>query len=195
MIGSKMNFTIERRAIPVGQASRRRKGKPYDPGALFSDPTPERMARAGRAFEVGGDVRTGKVIRIMDSPLDSMLRHRMVDGREYAALDKLRHHWWHANLSGSPRSADLNRAWATDTFGFSHMPKSEKEAHHRSQYRKAMNLFEHVRGIVVTNALFSELPLHLCMPMIGSASAYRCRERAKQELVGAASQLIKYWGI
>ena len=119
----------------------------------------------------------------------------MIDSAEYAALDKLRHHWWHANLSGSPRSADWNRSWATDVFGFSHMPKSENEAHHRSQYRKAMKLFEHVRGIVVTNALFSELPLHLCVPRIGASSDYRNREAAKKELKGAADQLRRHWGL
>lgn len=175
-------------------AVRRRKGKPYIPGAEHSDPTPERMAKAGSDFETGGDERTGKVIRIMDSPLDGMLRRRMVNGIEYEALNKLRLHWWHANLSGSPRSADLNRVWASDMF-FSQMPKSEREAHHRSQYRKAMALFSHVRGIVVTNALFSELPLHLCIPRIGLASAYRCREAAKRELIGAADQLRKHWGL
>jgi hypothetical protein len=175
--------------------ARRRKGKPYNPGAEHSDPTPERVARAGSAFEIGGDNRTGKVIRIMDSPLDSMLRRHWIGGAEYAALDKLRHHWWHANLSGAPRSADINRSWATDMFGFSHMPKSEREAHHRSQFRKAMAKFSHLRGIVVQNALFSELPLHLCVPVIGRASAFRCRERAKVELIGAADQLRTLWGL
>lgn len=179
----------------MGQAARRRKGKPYIPGADHSNPTPERMERAGEAFEIGGDERTGKVIRVMDSPLDGMLRREMVNGVEYAALNKLRHHWWHANLSGSPRSADLNRAWANDVFGFSHMAKSENEAHHRSQYRKAMALFEHVREIVVTNALFSELPLHLCVPRIGEFSPSRNRDRAKKELKGAADQLRRHWGL
>ena len=187
----------------MGAAVRRRKGKPYIPGAEHSDPTPERMAKAGSDFETGGDERTGKVIRIMDSPLDRMARPRfvngqkydpMINGREYEALNKLRIHWWHANLSGSPRSADLNRVWASDMH-FSQMPKSEREAHHRSQYRKAMALFSHVRGIVVTNALFSELPLHLCVPRIGRHSEYRSREAAKRELVGAADQLRKHWGL
>lgn len=175
--------------------ARRRKGKPYDPSVLNSDPTPERMARAGSAFETGGNERGGKVIRIMDSPLDGMLRKEWIGGAEYAALDKLRHHWWHANLSGSPRSADINRSWATDLFGFSHMAKTEVEFHHRTQFRKAMKLFSHLRGIVVTNALFSELPLHLCVPTIGRSSAFRCRERAKMELRGAADQLRRFWGL
>jgi hypothetical protein len=153
------------------------------------------MAKAGSAFEIGGSGRAGKVIRIMDSPLDGMLRREWIGGADYAALDKLRHHWWHANLSGSPRSADLNRAWANSAFGFSHMAKTESEAHHRVQYRKAMALFSHIRGIVVTNALFSELPLHLCIPRIGPASVYRCREAAKRELIGAADQLRKHWGL
>jgi hypothetical protein len=181
----------------MGAAVRRRKGKPYIPGAEHSDPTPERMAKAGSDFETGGDERTGKVIRIMDSPLDGMLRRRMVNGVEYEALNKLRLHWWHANLSGSPRSADLNRVWASDMH-FSQMPKSEREAHHRSQYRKAEQLisgFSHLRWIVVFNAIFSELPLHLCVPRLGSHSKYRTRELAKHEIIGAAGQLRKMWGM
>ena len=176
-------------------AARRRKGKPYKPGADSSNPTHERMERAGEAFEIGGDERTGKIIRVLDSPLDGMLRREMVNGVEYAALNKLRHHWWHANLSGSPRSPDINRSWATDVFGFSHMAKTEQQYHHRRQFRDAMAKFSHLRGIVVQNALFSELPLHLCVPRIGSASAYRCREAAKKELKGAADQLRKMWGL
>lgn len=181
--------------MTTGAVARRRKGKPYKPGADHSNPTPERMARAGEAFEVGGDERTGKIIRVLDSPLDRLLSQDKIDGREYAALDKLRHHWWHSSLSGSPRSADLNRAWANDVFGFSHMPKTEVEAHHRKQYREAMKLFGHIRGIVIQNALFSEQPLHFCCPGFGGTSAYRARERAKVELKAAADQLIKHWGL
>ena len=66
-------------------AARRRKGKPYKSGADSSNPTHERMERAGEAFEIGGDERTGKIIRVLDSPLDGMLRREMVNGVEYAA--------------------------------------------------------------------------------------------------------------
>ena len=48
-------------------------------------PTRERMAKAGTDFEIGGDDRAGKVIRIMDAPLDRMRSREMIGAKEYAA--------------------------------------------------------------------------------------------------------------
>lgn len=162
-------------------------------------PTPERMMKAGQDVEIGGDERTGKIVRIIDAPLDR-LRFKL-SAKEYEALNKFRVHWWHANLSGSLRSPDMDRIFASDPGGMSHMPSTERQAHHRDQYRKARALFEntttenHKMLIVLDNVLCSEMPLHLAGISIGCKSPYRGRERARELLVKASDILARHWGL
>lgn len=164
-------------------------------------PTPERMLKAGDGVEIGGDDRTGKIIRIMDAPLDRMMTKRMLTGKEYEALNKYRIHWWHAKLSGSPRSPDLNRVFASNPGDLAHMASTERQAYHRDQYRKARALFEntttenHKMLIVIDNVLCTEMPLHLAGFSIGAKSPYRARERAKELVVKAADILARHWGM
>lgn len=167
-------------------------------------PTRERMARAGDNFEVGGDARTGKVIRIMDAPLDRMRSRRMIGPKEYEALNKYRIHWWHAGMSGHLRSPELDRIF-TDPLASSGMASSERQAHHRSQFRKARALFDtpdsrasettenHKMLIVLDNVLLSEQSLEIAGYAIGCKSRYRARKRSKELLCKAADILVNHW--
>lgn len=169
-------------------------------------PTRERMARAGDNFEIGGDARTGKVIRIMDAPLDRMRSREMLGAKEYEALNKYRIHWWHAGMSGHLRSPELDRIFA-DPLASSGMASSERQAHHRSQFRKARALFDtpdtitsastenHKMLIVLDNVLLSEQSLEISGYAIGCKSRYRARERSKNLLRKAADILMNHWGL
>jgi hypothetical protein len=167
-------------------------------------PTRERMARADGNFEIGGDDRSGKVIRIMDAPLDRMRSRRMIGPKEYEALNKYRIHWWHAGMSGHLRSPELDRIF-TDPLAASGMASTERQAHHRSQFRKARALFatpdniasesteNHKMLIVLDNVLLSEQSLEIAGYAVGCKSRFRARERSKDLLCKAADILANYW--
>lgn len=165
-----------------------------------SSPTPERLAKAGESFQIGGDERSGKIIRIMDSPLERMMAKRMLDGKEFEALNKFRIHWWHAGLSGSPQSPDLNRVFASDPTSGAGMASTERQAHHRKQYRDARAIFEqttenHKMLIVLDNVLFAEQSLEMAGYAVGCKSRSRAFVRSQELLKKAAQMLIRHWGI
>lgn len=167
-------------------------------------PTRERMAKAGTDFEIGGDDRAGKVIRIMDAPLDRMRSRAMIGAKEYEALNKYRIHWWHAGMSGHLRSPEIDRIFA-DPLSSSGMPSTERQAHHRQQFRKARAKFatadsidaatteNHKMLIVLDNVLLSEQSLEVAGYAVGCKSRYRARERSKELLCKAADILVNHW--
>lgn len=170
-------------------------------------PTRERMAKTGGDYEVGGDDRSGKVIRVMDAPLDRMRSRHMIGGREYEALNKYRIHWWHGGLSGNLRSPEIDRVFAGDPLSVTGMARSERQAYHRDQYRKARAKLatadtissptteNHKMLIVLDNVLCSEQSLEIAGYAIGSKSRYRARERSKELLLKAADILVLHWGL
>jgi hypothetical protein len=103
--------------------------------AQCSDPTPERMAKAGQDFTVGsGEAR---VITMADSPFARALSRGVITPRQYEAGRKYAHHWYHAGLSDALGTFDPNRVFAADVSGFCGMAKTEAQAFHRQRYRAA----------------------------------------------------------
>jgi hypothetical protein len=96
-------------------------------------PTKERIAKAEEHFTRGGDVYT-----FQDGVLERARTRGAISARQFAAIDKFRHHWHHAGLLPSVGSVDLNRVFATDYGAFGGMARSERQVFHRQQYRAAV---------------------------------------------------------
>lgn len=172
----------------------------YRPG-----PTPERIAKSEGFVEIGDDQRGGKIYTFRDCTMDR-LYSRLTKAaktrgeedelrREYIALMKYKHHWHCGGLQASLGSVDLNRVFASDPSAMSGMAKSEKQAHHRGEFRKANALIGHKPEIVVRNVVCEDWTLEMGGYSIGYASPYRARVAAVDILRGAGRELAGMWGI
>lgn len=184
----------------MNATTRKPKGKPIK--VEFRDlgtPTAERILKSGGAFEIGDDKQGTRVYRFQDCPLDRAYNRKALHSSEYTALMKFRHHWYHADLAPHLGSVDLNRVFASDFSSMSGMPKSERQAHHRGQYRLACAELErhpdgHKIRIVVDNVVCSEQPLHIAGFAIGYSSQHKARQAAEKRLRSAGDILSRMWG-
>lgn len=196
-------FKIEYRAIP--ERAQMARGKRQEFKRTDTGPTPERLA-IGKNFYVVGDNKQGtRVYQFVDAPLER-LYSRLTKGanrraeedalrREYIALQRYKHHWHAAGLRASVSSVDLNRIFAVDFGQMSGMAKSERQAHHRQQYRDARDHVGHQPGIVLDNVVCYEHGLELAGYAIGYASPYRARMAATAIIREAGTVLAKMWGV
>lgn len=169
------------------------------PGCDVRGPTLERLGKAAGAFEIGDDQQGTKVYFFKDTPLQRLygrLRSRAgtreADDltREYTALMKYRHHWYHAGLEGPLPSVDLNRVFASDPSNMVGMAKSERQFDHRKKYRAAVALIGHKPHILLDNFVCYEWQLSVACYTIGY-SMFRARRMVRD----SAAQLAKEWGI
>ncbi len=181
------------------------KGKPNPAYQMATGPTLERIAKADNHYAVGDDKRGNRVYHFHDSPLDRMYsrltRQARSQGeeaqlrREYTALTKYHHHWRAAGLQDSIGSADLNRVFASDPSSMSGMAKTEHQAHHRKQYRDAVEHIGWKPHIVVDNVVCAGTSIEQAGWSIGYASRTQARDMAEQSLRDSARKLAKLWGI
>lgn len=166
-------------------------------------PTVERIAKAANAFVIGGEDRGTKIYFFADTPLQRFYaRLRLRAGtretddltREYTALQKYRHHWYHAGLEASLPSVDLNRVFASDPSNMIGMAKSERQADHRKKYRAAVDGLTEDIGwkahILLENFSCYEWPLSVACHTIGKSE-----NTARKMVRDSACWLVYYWGI
>jgi len=108
---------------------------------------------------------------------------------------KYRNHWFAAGLQSALESADLNRIFASDPGSMSGMAKTEKQAHHRQQYRLARDELGHKPGIIVDNVVCAETSLEVAGWSIGYNSRTSARDNAESILRGSGRTLASMWGI
>jgi len=158
-------------------------------------PTPERLGKAGGSFDIGDDQQGTRIYFFKDTPLQrfygrlkSRAGTRQTDEltREYTALLKHRHHWYHGGLEATVGSVDLNRVFSSDPSNMSGMAKSERQYFHRQMYRAAIEWIGHEAGVVVDNFVCYEWPMD-----VACSSAFRGRAIVRK----AAARLAKEWGI
>lgn len=151
------------------------------------------------AFVVGGQDRGTKIYFFADAPLQrfyARLRlranQRETDAltREYVALQKYRHHWYHAGLEAPLQSVDLNRVFASDPSSMSGMAKSERQADHRTKWRAAVEHIKHKPSILLDNFVCYEWPLHVSCCTIGY-SPFKARKLVRE----TADRLADFWGV
>jgi hypothetical protein len=175
------------------------KGKANPLYALATGPTQERIAKADNHYTVGDDKQGTRIYHFHDATVDRLYSRltRRAGSRaaeeqlrsEYLALQRYKHHWHHSGLEISVGSVDLNRIFAPDSPGMTGMPKTERQAHHRQQYRDA-------RHIVVENVMCAETSLEVAGWAIGSfTSRTSARDGAESILRESARKLAKMWGI
>jgi hypothetical protein len=159
---------------------------------VATGPTAERLAKAENHYAKGDDKRGNVVYQFHDSPLDRLYSRLAKqakslgsqDGlrREYTALTKYRHHWRAAGLQDSIGSADLNRVFASDPGSMSGMAKTEGQAHHRKQYRDAVDEIGWKPHIVVDNIVCAETSIESAGWSIGYNSRTQARDCAEEML-------------
>ena len=158
-------------------------------------PTVQRLAIAQGNVSIGDDKQGGRTYTMRDSPLDRAHKKGMVSGAQHSALQKFRHHWYHGGSAPSVGSVDMDRIFSGDPGGMNGMPKSEKQAFHRSKYREAVEEIGLRSSFVVEGVVCYENSLDEVGMKLGWSSPYRAREGAKGLMVGAAVKLAKLWGI
>lgn len=142
-------------------------------------PTAERLRRAGEDFDRG---QTGQVT-LRDSPLERAHRRNVITSQQFNAGVKFRHHWYHAGLSESIGSIDLNRIFARDLGGYSGMARTETQVFHRQRYREACRTLGLKREYVLSWSICREESLE----KIGAALGWNNRPQA----IAAATELLR----
>lgn len=153
---------------------------------------------------VGDDKQGTRIYHFHDTTLDrlySRLARRA--GRyqeeqlrnEYSALQKYKHHWFSAGLECALGSADLNRVFASDPGSMSGMAKTERQAHHRHQWREARDMIGHKPGIILDNVVCADTSLEVAGWSVGYNSRTQARDKAEQVLRECGQKLAKFWGI
>jgi len=102
---------------------------------LVSNPTPERMAKAGDTYETGGDMGSAIILRFQDDGLGHALWHKVIDlplfqvGRRYHEI------WHNAGLAGHIPAMGVEPSIVGGENDFGGMPRSLFEAANRGLYR------------------------------------------------------------
>ena len=157
--------------------------------ALDSNPTPERLKHSGGALAVGGDQRSAKVVRMMDSPLDRLRHEGRLSELQHTALARLHRHWMLGALSGTPRSVDLNRT-ASQGPGDG---AGEYQTMHQDCFRHAFNILHPLERVICSATILEEQPVDQAGTMLGYTSRYRARMAAMEQLRSAADRLVWFW--
>jgi hypothetical protein len=161
-------------------------------GGLLIDsamPTHERLRHAHGAFEIGGDKRSGRIFRMLDSPLEQLKSENRISELHYEALRKLRMHWYLGNLAGAPGAVDLNRIVARGNGA----AQSERELMHRQEFRQAMAQMMAVEREITNAVVLLELALAHAGSLLGYRSPYRARLAALDWLCSGADRLVTHW--
>lgn len=173
------------------------KGKPNAAYPEHGDgaPTRERLAKSNDAFSMGGDERTGKRYVMQDSPLDRAFRKGIISGAEHSALQKYRHHWYHAGQAPTVGSVDLNRIFSAEPGGVAGMPKTEGQVFHRQRWREAQACLGMRSSAIVDKLVCREEGLELCGQALGFQNKPQAISAASVVLSDAGYRLAKLWGI
>lgn len=153
-------------------------------------PTPERIAKAGEAFDVGHH----GTVTLRDSPLEWMERRGVISTSLYNVGSKYRHHWYHAGLLPSVGSIDLNRIFG-EPGGNVGMPSSEMQAHHRQQYRSAQREIGMQIGRVLDNVICLEFSLVDAGQLLGWKDEKQARAVATAFVRDGLERLRTLWGM
>lgn len=170
------------------------KAKVKKPAAINEfRPTPERLAKADGLYSVQVIMDGSKQVHMRDDPLSRMYAKCDTDReyREYAALLKFRMHHDGARMAGELCSVNFDMASGAGDDGAG-MPRTEREAHHRQEYRRAVDLIGQVATHVIEAVICFDKPLH----EVGSAF-YSTRAQAAAAAAGiiraSASRLAHFW--
>lgn len=178
-----------------GEVTRRRKGREEPIAVAVIGPTAERLQKADGNFTLGDDKQGGKTFTMRDTPLDRMFNREVIGGAEYAALQKFKHHWYHAGLDPAMGSVDLNRIFSSDPGSMSGMAKTEAQAHHRQQWRTARETLGSRVAATVDKVVCHERALEGVGYEMGWRSKPQAIAAVTEMLRDAGHRLARFWGI
>jgi len=158
-------------------------------------PTTERLSKSAGDFSLGGEDRGIKTYIMRDSPLDRAHKKGIISGAEHSALQKYRHHWWHAGQAPTISSLDLDRIFSGGDGGPAGMPKSEGQVFHRQRWREAQQCLGLRSAAIVDNFVCKEDNLETCGNVLGWTSKPQAIAGASEILRDAGYRLAKLWGI
>lgn len=175
-----------------------RKGVPnpeYPSIEIHGSPTPERLRMAGTDFALGGEDRGIKTYTMKDIPLDRAHKKGIISGAEHSALQKYRHHWYHAGQAPTVRSLDLDRIFSGGEGAPAGMPKSEGQLFHRQRWREAQQCLGPRSSAIVDRFVCQEENLEVCGQAIGWNSKPQAIAGAAELVKDAGYRLAKLWGV
>lgn len=152
-------------------------------------PTQRRLAQAGAAFEIGGDARSGRVIRMLDSPLEQLLSERKLSEQHYEVLRRLRLHWYLGKIVGQVHAIDLNQVQTA----WSGLAQNERALLHREAFDQGWSVLERLERGVVNAVVLTETGLTEAGAGLGYRSPYRGRVAALELLQSGAGRLVRAW--
>jgi len=194
MIGASVKSkNIRRTGIP---ASRKVFPNPEYPSIeIHGSPTPERLRLAGNDFALGGEDRGIKTYTMRDSPLDRAHKKGIISGAEHSALQKYRHHWYHAGQAPTISSLDLDRIFSAEPSKRAGMPMSESQVYHGQEWRQAQECLGMRSSAIVDLFVCREENLEQCGQAIGWNSKPQAIAGAAELVKDAGYRLAKLWGI
>lgn len=188
---SMSNRNIRRTGIAASK-----KGKPNPEYAKFTEgPTKERLEKSDGFYVVGNDRQGAPIHTMRDCPLDRAFKKRIISGAEHSALQKYRHHWYHAGQAPHIGSLDLDRIFSGGLGGPAGMPKSEGQVFHRQRWREAQQCLGLRSSAVVDRFVCQEESLELCGQAIGWNSKPQAIAGAAELVKDAGYRLARLWGI
>ena len=163
-------------------------------------PTPERLAKSEgylHVVQAGSEIYT----TVRDTPIErlheSWKRRPVgvgVTDQRYRAAEKLRLHWHHAGLAAKFAALDPNSVFSRGEPSCG-MPTSEFMAHHRGQYRRAvqalgLQVSAHVEAVVCRDVEIVEAGRRL-----GYRDEKQARAAGMVALVMGLDRLAELWGV
>lgn len=152
-------------------------------------PTAQRLQHAGGAFEIGGNGRGKRIFRMLDAPIEQLLKENKLNDAQYEALRLMRVHWYLGSLSGNLRSTDLDRL-PDDQMNLTSV---ERGLMHREAFYAGWKMLDLLQKAAVNSVVLIEQSLTATGADLGYSSPYRGRVAVLGYLHGAAEQLIDAW--
>jgi len=152
-------------------------------------PTPERMAKAEGYIHAAKD----GPFTVRDAPLERLHGAKRLNDTQYNAATKFRHHWHNAGLA--ERFAVQNFMGVGGGEGWDMMPASEYQAHHRDQYRKAVQHLGMKLSMVVEDVACREMDLFSVGKKLQWLNEVQARAAVTELLRLALDKLAEEWGL
>ena len=159
------------------------------PTQITIPPTPERMAKAEGYIHASKD----GPFTVRDAPLERLHGSKRLTDAQYNAATKFRHHWHNAGLA--ERFAVQNFMGVGGGSGWDMMPASEYQAHHRDQYRKAVQQLGLKLSMVVEDVVCREMDLFSVGKKLNWLNEVQARAAVTELLRLALDKLAEEWGL
>lgn len=156
-----------------------------------AEPTPERMAKVGEAYEVGDH----GTMTLRDAPLETLAHRRVISTGLYNAGVKHRLHWYRAGIAAKIGSMDMNRVFGGDIGPKFGVFGSEATLHHYEQYRLAIQELGKQLGPVVDNICCLEISVVDAGRKAGWKDEKQARAVATALLREGLDRLRVMWGM